>query len=140
MIVQQALAAPVAAFQRGRNRGPCVKAPKMFLLRCLFWLGLVFSQIAQIEGSSASSVAAQAAGQAAQTAAQAAARGAGGEASVAARMATQAVERQCRAEPGKCLATAAQIAGQASGAAKLAAAGQDSLTAADRAPTWREAR
>jgi hypothetical protein len=96
----------------------------MFLLRCLFWLGLVFSQIAQMEGSNAAALA------------DAAARAASAQAFAAGVAATQAGERQCRAEPAKCLALAAQFAGAAK--AERAGSGHDSLTSADRAPAWRQ--
>jgi hypothetical protein len=105
----------------------------MFLLRCLFWLGLVFSQIAQLEGSTAASFAGQAA-----------ARAAGGvvqQAGGLGQMAAQAVEKQCRANSAQCLggaAFAAQAVLSAQGAKADGAAGHDSLTASDRAPAWRE--
>ena len=102
----------------------------MFLLRCLFWLGLVFSQIAQLEGTGAAPFF----GQAGALGQQAGGWG---------QMAAQAAERQCRANPAQCLA-------QASSVAKAALAlnspksdgplGHDSLTSADRAPAWRETR
>lgn len=107
----------------------------MFLLRCLFWLGLVFSQIAQLEGSSAASFAGQAT-----------ARATGGmiqQAGGLGQMAAQAVEKQCRANSTQCLgqaAFAAQAVLAAQGGKSDGAAGHDSLTASDRAPAWRETR
>lgn len=98
----------------------------MFLLRCLFWLGLVFSQIAQLEGSSAASLAGDAARDAKGRIAD--------QTAILARKATETAERQCGGDPARCLTLAAQAA------AVTAAPGRDSLTAADRAPTWRDAR
>jgi hypothetical protein len=101
----------------------------MFLLRCLFWLGLVFSQIAQLEGSSAASLASGAARDARSQIA--------GQTALIARSATDALERQCGADPARCLALARDAA---AATARSAAPARDSLTAADRAPAWRDAR
>jgi hypothetical protein len=102
------------------------KARDMFLLRCLFWLGLAFSQIAQLEGTTAASLAGQAT------------RAAGGQAAALGQMAGQTAEKTCRAEPAKCLALAAQAAGAVKGESGIR--GRDTLTQADRAPVWREIR
>jgi hypothetical protein len=110
-----------------------------FLFRCLFWLGLVFSQIASLEGGSLFSLAGQRAQQASESAVglgQAAMTEAG---------------RQRRAEAEKCLAIAAQAArlaqvanpnrlSQAANPSRLSQAAnpsRDTLTAGDRAPAWR---
>jgi hypothetical protein len=105
----------------------------MFVLRCLFWLGLVFSQIAQLEGNSASSLVGQAA------------RGAGGQAAALGQSAAQAAGKQCQAEPAKCLALTSEAARIAQTAGLLRkgdgdASGRDTLTAADRLPSWRDSR
>jgi hypothetical protein len=105
----------------------------MFLLRCLFWLGLVFSQIAQLEGSSAASIA----GDAASDAQGRISRQVAGQTAILAGKATEATERQCGGAPARCLALAAQAA---AASARAVAPGRDSLTAADRAPAWRDAR
>ncbi len=96
----------------------------MFLLRCLFWLGLVFSQIAMRESadpaaffSSANSVAQE--------------RGA-----LLGHAATSAVETQCRADPGKCLALAASATKVLK--TDASARSRDTLSGADRAPVWRK--
>jgi hypothetical protein len=108
----------------------------MFLLRCLFWLGLAFSQIAQLEGTTAASLAGQTEG------------AAGGQAATLGQMAAQTAQRTCSAEPAKCLALAARAAGAIkgesavgeSGAKEGDTKGSDTLTRADRAPAWREIR
>lgn len=102
----------------------------MFLLRCLFWLGLVFSQIAQLEGTGAAPFFGQAGALGQQ---------AGGWGQIAA----QAAEKQCRANPAQCLAQASSVAKAAlalNSAKSDGALGHDSLTSADRAPAWRETR
>lgn len=102
----------------------------MFLLRCLFWLGLVFSQISQQEGTRALTFAA-------------AASEVGGR---AADLAVNAAEQNCRAEPASCLALAAQAALPRSADARPPsprggiATSQDNLSAADRVPSWRLGR
>lgn len=110
----------------------------MFLLRCLFWLGLVFSQIAQLEGTGAAPFFGQA-GALGQQAGGAFGQQAGGWG----QMAAQAAEKQCRANPAQCLAQASSVAKAAlalNAAKSDGAAGHDSLTSADRAPAWRETR
>jgi hypothetical protein len=107
------------------------KGKQMFLLRCLFWLGLAFSQIAHLEGTTAASLAGQATG------------AAGGQAAALGQMAVQAAQRTCRAEPTKCLALAARAAGAINGESAVKEGdtkGSDTLTHADRAPAWREIR
>jgi hypothetical protein len=123
------------------NSGMRRKGKHMFLLRCLFWLGLAFSQIAQLEGTTAATLAGEATG------------AAGGQAAALGQMAAQAAQKTCRAEPAKCLELAARAAGAVksgnaageSGAnsndtKRLDAKGRDTLTQADRAPAWREIR
>lgn len=93
----------------------------MFLLRCLFWLGLVFFQIAQREGANPSAVLDPAA--------------ASQSASVD-RMAAKAAARQCQTRPGACVALAAT-------AAKFVkidalALSRDTLSRRDRKSVWRE--
>ncbi len=100
-----------------------------FLLRCLFWLGLVFSHIATLEGTNAAAIAAQGA-----QAASASANGFG-------RIATDAASRQCRAEPKQCLALAAQAVRLSQNAGDLeqalATPSRDTLNSGDRVPAWR---
>lgn len=100
-----------------------------FLLRCLFWLGLVFSHIAALEGTNAAALASRSA--------QEARTSAGG----IGRIALDAAGRRCRAEPDKCLALAAQAARltQNAEAVEEAAAnlGRDTLNSGDRVPAWR---
>ncbi|WP_296707612.1 hypothetical protein [Rhodoblastus sp.] len=113
----------------------------MFLLRCLFWLGLAFSQIAQLEGTTAASLAGEATG------------AAGDQAAALGQMAAQAAQETCRVEPAKCLELAARAGGaiksgsvaregsaKASDTKRVDAKGRDTLTQADRAPAWREIR
>jgi hypothetical protein len=90
----------------------------MFLLRCLFWLGLAFFQIAQREGSAPASLLPSAAAQTATIGQVAAAAGS-----------------HCRARPSQCAALAAE-------AAKFArfdatSPSRDTLTRRDRASAWR---
>jgi hypothetical protein len=92
-----------------------------FLIRCLFWLGMVFSQIATIESGGASHFAPQAARSvtalsqnALKTAVQAGA---------------EAATRHCASDPAACLSLAAQVTRKA--------ASHDTLQAGDRAPAWR---
>ena len=93
-----------------------------FLLRCVFWLGLLFSQIADREGQSLTHLA--------QPAAQQAQAG-------AARVA-QAAADQCRAQPAACLAAAAKLSEAGRRLTnENAAPSQDSLRDEDRAPAWR---
>ena len=109
-----------------------------FLLRCLFWLGLAFSQIADREGASLSTLA--------QPARQ--------EIAAGAEQLTQRAVSACRDHAAACLALAAQAAqvgastaagtraapGRAGGSQDQGAgarAGSDTLRAADRAPAWR---
>jgi hypothetical protein len=91
----------------------------MFLLRCLFWLGLAFFQIAQREGTNPVALFDPVAGQTASLG----------------QMAKTATERNCRAEPDRCVALAAEAARFA--AIGAAAPSRDSLTRQDRAPSWR---
>jgi hypothetical protein len=113
-----------------------------FLLRCLFWLGLAFSQIADREGASLANLA--------QPARQQLAAGA--------EHLTQQAVSSCRDHAAACLALAAQAAklqappaplsraapqpGETSaqeprGQRAVAREGSDTLRAADRAPGWR---
>jgi hypothetical protein len=97
-----------------------------FLLRCLFWLGLVFSHIAEQQGFNPAGLLDRR-----QAVTNEAAAGLG-------RIALEAASRQCRSEPEKCLALAARasrLAPQVSSPG--AAASRDSLSAGDRAPAWR---
>jgi hypothetical protein len=111
-----------------------------FLLRSLFWLGLVFSQIAEREGASLASLAQPARQELAARAEQVKAR------------AVEAAAASCGKEPSACLALAAQAArsqigpdhaapAQAAPAPiarpALDRAGHDTLRDADRAPGWR---
>ena len=112
-----------------------------FLFRCLFWLGLVFSHIAEQQGFNPAGLLDQ---RPAMTSAGAASSGKDGAASSAkeaaslGRMALEAASRQCRAEPEKCLALAARASRLAPGAANPdAAASRDTLNSGDRAPAWR---
>lgn len=98
----------------------------MFLLRCLFWLGLAFGQIAQLEGTTAVALAGQATD------------AAGGQAAALGQMAAQAAQKTCKAEPAKCLTLAVQAAAADKG--ESASKGRDTLTQSDRAPAWREIR
>jgi hypothetical protein len=70
----------------------------MFLLRCLFWLGLVFSQIAQKEGVNASALAVEAMRLASPDA---------GQALALSKTALAAAGQRCRVEPTACLALSA---------------------------------
>ena len=92
----------------------------MFLLRCLFWLGLVFSQIAQKEGADLSAAFGPRAPAAARQSAS------------LPRLAANAAEDHCRANPTQCLALAATVAGM-----NPRAESRDTLTATDRAPAWK---
>lgn len=97
-----------------------------FLLRCLFWLGLVFSQIATLEGSGATALVRQTA------------RAASGQAATLSltrlgQSALDAAGKQCADHADKCLA----LASQAAGLAQEAAPSRNSLNAGDRAPAWR---
>jgi hypothetical protein len=93
-----------------------------FLFRCLFWLGLVFSQIAALEGTDAAALI----GRSAQ---------AGGQQAASLRQtALDAASRHCAGAPEQCLALAARTASLAQAAA---GASQDSLNAGDRLPAWR---
>jgi hypothetical protein len=95
----------------------------MFLLRCLFWLGLAFSQIALREGGHPAAFIGLAATVAT---AQSASLG---------QVAPSVVETQCRADPGKCMALAASTTKLLRTDAP--ARGRDTLSGADRAPVWR---
>ena len=116
----------------------------MFLLRCLFWLGLVFSQIAQLEGTGAAPFFGQAGALGQQAGVLGQQAGAlGQQAGAWGQMAAQAAEKQCRANPAQCVAQARSVAKAAlalNSAKSDGAAGHDSLTSADRAPAWRETR
>jgi hypothetical protein len=97
-----------------------------FLFRCLFWLGLVFSHIAAQEGFNAATLFDAGAPIASESAAS------------LGRIALDAVVRQCRAEPEKCLALAARASRLApQPASPNPNASRDTLNAGDRAPTWR---
>jgi hypothetical protein len=109
-----------------------------FLLRCLFWLGLAFSHIAALEGTNATTLARQGASQMSESA------------SGLGRAAMDAAGQQCRAEPEKCLAFAAQVTeigkaatlGKAVAKNSLAASvrevsSHDTLASSDRIPAWR---
>ncbi len=90
----------------------------MFLLRCLFWLGLVFFQIAQREGGAPSAFFNPA--------------GASQSASLD-RMAAKAAARHCQARPGACVALAAKFT-----KIDALAPSRDTLTGRDRKTAWRE--
>ncbi|MGO8738332.1 hypothetical protein [Rhodoblastus sp.] len=92
----------------------------MFLLRCLFWLGLAFFQIAEREGVDPSSAFNAAA--ASQTA-------------TLGQMAAQAATGHCQAHLGQCAALAARAARFKQIAA---APSRDTLTGRDRTPAWRD--
>lgn len=96
-----------------------------FLLRCLFWLGLVVSQISDREGSSLASLA--------QPARDGLAAGA-----------EQAKDRafaSCRDNPQACLALAAKAGGLLPPARPAnEPAEADTLRDSDRAPSWRTPR
>jgi hypothetical protein len=92
-----------------------------FLIRCVFWLGLVFSHIAEQQGFDAAALFGQ----------RPAMSSLGG-------MALEAAGRQCRAEPDKCLALASRASRLAPQVANPNPAGShDTLSAGDRAPAWR---
>jgi hypothetical protein len=95
------------------------------IFRCLFWLGLVFSHIAALEGTNAAALARQAA-QAASVQAATSLTGLG-------QGAIDAASRQCADHAGKCLA----IAAQAARLTQDAAPSHDSLNAGDRTPAFR---
>jgi hypothetical protein len=89
------------------------------LFRCLFWLGLVFSHIAALEGTDPAGLVRQTALAATH---QAASLG---------QNAVDAAGKKCASAPETCLALAAQ-------AARLnPAASQDTLKSGDRIPAWR---
>ncbi|MCI4677980.1 hypothetical protein K9U39_09595 [Rhodoblastus acidophilus] len=94
----------------------------MFLLRCLFWLGLVFAQIAQREGPDPAAFVSPVAGPTA---------GLG-------QMAAGAAGDHCRANPAQCLALASSLSVMAK--IDAGATSKDTLTAADRAPPWKPRR
>ncbi|MBB4197632.1 hypothetical protein CCR94_13135 [Rhodoblastus sphagnicola] len=110
-----------------------------FLLRSLFWLGLVFSQIADREGASLMTLA--------QPAGQQLAAG-------AEQMKQRAVESavaSCRDNASACLALAARAAqihapdpapapSRPAAEPVVQAGGRDTLRDADRAPAWRSRR
>ena len=105
-----------------------------FLFRCIFWLGLVFSQIGGLEGFSFDSFVGRSARQASDSVAGL------GQAAMTAGI--SAAGRQCRFDAEKCLALAAQAArlSQVASPSKLqkaAAPSRDTLTDGDRAPAWR---
>ncbi len=108
----------------------------LFLLRCLFWLGLVFSHIATLEGTNAAALASQSG-----RAASASAAGLGATSGALGRIALDAAGQRCRAEPEKCLALAAQVARITQDAAVLGqppvSPGRDTLNSGDRVPAWR---
>jgi hypothetical protein len=89
------------------------------LFRCLFWLGLVFSQIAVQEGTDATALVRQTA-----LAASHQAAGLG-------QNAVDAAGKQCTTAPESCLALAAQAARLNPGASR------DTLNSGDRIPAWR---
>ena len=89
------------------------------LFRCLFWLGLVFSQIAAQEGTDANALVRQTSLAATQ---QTASLG---------QNAIDAVGKKCASAPGSCLALATQAARLNPGASR------DTLNSGDRVPAWR---
>ncbi len=93
----------------------------MFLLRCLFWLGLVFFQIAEREGADPSGLLNPAA--ASQT-------------SSLGQMAAKAAASHCQAQPGACVALAAAAAKFTK--IDASSPGRDTLTGRDRTTAWRE--
>ncbi|WP_294538780.1 hypothetical protein [uncultured Rhodoblastus sp.] len=109
-----------------------------FLLRCLFWLGLVFSHIAEQQGfdpaallDGRAAVAARIAKESAGSIQKESAAGLGA-------LPLEAASRQCRAEPEKCLALVARAARLApQGANPNPTASRDTLGPGDRAPAWR---
>jgi hypothetical protein len=117
--------------------------PMFFLFRCIFWLGLVFSQIGGQESFSLGSGFDPFAGRSARQASDSVA-GLGQAAMMAG---ISAAGRQCRVDTEKCLALAAQAArlSQAASPSRLqksaspssATPSRDTLTAGDRAPAWR---
>jgi hypothetical protein len=137
-----------------------------FLFRCLFWLGLVFSQIAEQQGFNAAALfdrspAMSSPGAASIKQESAASSQKAGAASIKkegaasikkdsaagadnegvgglGRIALEAASRQCRAEPEKCLALAARALRLAPRDANPnPAASRDTLSPVDRAPLWR---
>jgi hypothetical protein len=96
-----------------------------FLLRCLFWLGLVFSHIATLEGTNATALASQGARELSEGA------------TTVGRMAMDAAGEKCRAEPAKCSALAAQVSMLGKSAALEKTSSRDTLNSGDRVPAWR---
>ncbi|PPQ34892.1 hypothetical protein CH337_21200 [Rhodoblastus acidophilus] len=110
-----------------------------FLLRCLFWLGLVVSQIAEREGASLANLT------------QPAGRELAAGAEQMTQRAVDAAAAACRDNAASCLALAAQAAQlrlpeAATAPSRPAPAepigrdtlnGRDTLSDADRAPAWR---
>ena len=103
-----------------------------FLLRCLFWLGLVVSQIAEREGANFADLAQPAKRELAASAEQMKER------------AVEAAVASCRENTASCLALAAQAARLSTGEPASRPGretgkdiGQDTLRASDRAPAWR---
>jgi len=82
------------------------------LFRCLFWLGLVFSHIAALEGTDRAALVRQ-------------------TALAATRQATEAASKKCASAPEACLALAAQAVRSGP------AASRDTLNSGDRIPAWR---
>jgi hypothetical protein len=102
------------------------------LLRCLFWFGLVVSQISEREGASLASLT------------QPARQGLAAGAEQLRDRALEAAVASCRDNTAACLALAAQAGGLAAPAPaarpKPEPAGRDTLRDADRAPGWRAPR
>jgi len=102
-----------------------------FLLRCLFWLGLVVSQISEREGASLARLA------------QPARQGLAAGAEQLKDRAVEAAVASCRENTAACLALAAKASGLVAPAASRAApepGGHDTLREADRTPAWRAPR
>jgi hypothetical protein len=90
-----------------------------FLFRCLFWLGLVFSQIAVQEGTDAPALVRQTA------------LAATHQASSLGQNAVDAAGKKCASAPESCLALAAQAARLNPGPSR------DTLNSGDRVSSWR---
>jgi hypothetical protein len=95
-----------------------------FLLRCLFWLGLVVSQISDREGSSLTSLT------------QPARDGL----TASAEQLKDRAFASCRDNTEACLALAAKASGLMTPAARPAEQPADTLRDGDRAPAWRQPR
>jgi hypothetical protein len=102
------------------------------LLRCLFWLGLVVSQISEREGASLASLA------------QPARQGLAAGAEQLKDRAVEAAIASCRDNTAACLALAVKAGGLSAPppapAVRAESASRDTLRDADRAPAWRQPR